>query len=153
MTISILTTRVPGLPIRDCARGCNNCNHTWPQINTIVVTEKILFEHFCLVLGMSTFGPWVNCPYAPTTPTVQTTLISRFMCNFFPQMAPHFCIHRHSPCNLAESRSDGFCLLHAFFQILLIMTGISSEAVGDFKFTTPIKRGTATSFANLTEQS
>jgi len=24
--------RVLGLPIRDCARGCNNCGHTLPQI-------------------------------------------------------------------------------------------------------------------------
>ena len=32
--------RVPGLPIRDCARGCNNCVHTCPQMNAIDVTKK-----------------------------------------------------------------------------------------------------------------
>jgi len=53
---------------------------------------------------MGTFGPWVNCPYAPTTPTVYSTIISRFSCNFFPRMAPNFFGHHDSSSNLAESR-------------------------------------------------
>jgi len=77
--------RVPGLPIRDCARGCNNCVHTRAQMSAIDVTKKILFERLYLVPGMGTFGPWVNCPYALTTPTVHYTSISRFPCNFFPE--------------------------------------------------------------------
>ena len=36
--------RVPGLPIRDCARGCDNCVHTRPQMSAIGVTEKTFFE-------------------------------------------------------------------------------------------------------------
>jgi len=43
-----------------------------------------------LVPGIDTFGPWVNCPYAPTTPTIYMTTISRFLCNIFPRMAHHF---------------------------------------------------------------
>jgi len=32
--------RVPGLPIRDCARGCNNCVYTRAQMSAIDVTKK-----------------------------------------------------------------------------------------------------------------
>ena len=77
--------RVQGLPIRDCTRGCNNCVHMRAQMSTTYVTEKILFERSYLVSGMSTFGTWFNCPYAPTTSTVYTTTISRFLCIFFPE--------------------------------------------------------------------
>jgi len=49
--------RVPGLSIRDCARGCNNCVHTHAQMSAKDVTKKILFERLYLVLGMGTFGP------------------------------------------------------------------------------------------------
>jgi len=96
--------RVPWFPIRDCARGCNNCVHTRPLMSAIDVTKKLLFERLYLVPGMGTFGPWVNCPYAPTTPTVHSTIISRFTCNFFTRAAPHCFGHHDSPSNLAESR-------------------------------------------------
>jgi len=92
-----VASRVPGLPIRDCARGCNNCVHTRPQMCAIDVTKKILSERLYLVPGMGTFEPWVNGPYAPTTLTVHTTNISRFPCNFFPPIAPHFFGHHDSP--------------------------------------------------------
>jgi len=49
--------RVPGLPIRDCARGCNNRTHTRLQLSAIDVTEKTFFERLYLVPGMGTFGP------------------------------------------------------------------------------------------------
>ena len=51
------TSRVPGLPIRDCARGCNNRGHTRSQISAKHVTENISFERLHLVPGMGTFGP------------------------------------------------------------------------------------------------
>jgi len=73
-------------------------------MNAIYVTKKIIFKRLYLVPGMGTFGVWVNCPYAPTTPTVYNTTMSRFPCNFFPRMAPHFCGSWRSPSNLAESR-------------------------------------------------
>ena len=30
--------------------------------------------------GLGTFGPWVNCPYTPITPTIHEPTISRFPC-------------------------------------------------------------------------
>ena len=72
--------RVPGLPIRDFARGCNNRGHTRPQLSEIDVTEKTFFERLYLVLVLRKFAPLVNCPYAPTAPTIQSTTISRFLC-------------------------------------------------------------------------
>jgi len=50
--------REPGLPIRDCARGCNNCVHTRAQMSAIDVTKKILFERLYLVSGIGTIGPF-----------------------------------------------------------------------------------------------
>jgi len=38
------TPRVPGLPIRDCARGCNNCVHTRAQMSARDVTKNTFFE-------------------------------------------------------------------------------------------------------------
>jgi len=97
-----LVPTTTGLPIRDCARGCTNRGQWRPMMSAIDVTAKTLFERLYLVLG--TFGPRVNCPYAPTTPTVHSTTISRFLCSFFARMASHFCGHHDSPSNLAKSR-------------------------------------------------
>ena len=60
--------RVLGLPIRDCARVCNNCGHTRSQMCAIDVTQNIFFERLYLVPGMSTFGHWVNCPHPQLRP-------------------------------------------------------------------------------------
>ena len=75
--------RVPGLT-RDCTRDNNNCVNTRLPILALHMTKKILFESLYLVLGMSIFEPWVNCPYATTTPTVNCTIISRFMWKKIP---------------------------------------------------------------------
>jgi len=80
---TLVPQRVPGLPMRDCARGYNNRAHTRPQMSAINVTEKTFFERLYLVLGLCKFAPWVNCPYAPTTPAIHCTTISRFLCIFF----------------------------------------------------------------------
>jgi len=71
------------LSITDCARGCNNRGQSRPSISAIDVTGKTFFERLYLVSGLSTFGPCVKCPYAPTIPTVHCTTISQFLCNFF----------------------------------------------------------------------
>jgi len=81
---------VPGLPIRDCARDYSNRAQMCPQLSAIDLTAKTFFERLYLVLGLRKIVPWVNYPYAPTTPTIHPTTISRFLCNFFPRMAPHF---------------------------------------------------------------
>jgi len=52
------------------------------MISAIDVTVKTFFERLYLVLGLRKIAPWVNCPYAPTTPTLHSTAISRFLCNF-----------------------------------------------------------------------
>jgi len=69
---------------------CNNRVQMCPQLSAIDVTEKTFFERLYLVLGLGTFGTWVNCPYASTTPPIHCTTISRYLCNFFPWMAPQF---------------------------------------------------------------
>jgi len=71
-----------GLPFRDCARSCNNCDSRRLKLCAIHVTEKAIFERFYLVLGLVPFGPSINCPYAPTTLTVSTKPISGFPCKF-----------------------------------------------------------------------
>jgi len=54
-------------------------------MSAIDVTKKILFERLYLVPGMGTFGPWVNCPYAPTTPTVHATKFLDYRAIFSPE--------------------------------------------------------------------
>jgi len=96
--------RVQGLPIRDCARGCINRGYMWLQLSAIDVTQKTFFERLYLVLGLCTIALCVSCTFAPTTPTVHSKTISRFLCNFFPQMALHFFGQHNSPFYLVESR-------------------------------------------------
>jgi len=72
-------------------------------MSTIDVTAKTFFKRLYLVLGLRRTEPWVNCPCAPTTPTILCTTISRFPCNFSHRIAPHFFDHHESPSNLAKS--------------------------------------------------
>ena len=55
-----------GLPIRDCARSCNNRKHTQTQLSATDVTGKAFFKRLYLALGLSPFEARVNCPYSPT---------------------------------------------------------------------------------------
>jgi len=75
--------RVPGLTIRDCARGCNNREHTRTQLSAIDVTAKVFFERLYLVLGLSPFEPRVNCAYAPTPPPLAHQLFFDFRAIIF----------------------------------------------------------------------
>ena len=50
-------TRVPGLPIRDCTRDCNNRAQMCLQLSTIDVTAKTFFERLYLVLGLCKIVP------------------------------------------------------------------------------------------------
>ena len=56
------------VPLRDCARSCNNREHMRTQLSTIDVTGKTFFERLYLVLGLSAFETPVNFPYAPNSP-------------------------------------------------------------------------------------
>jgi len=104
-------TRVPGLPIRVCAKSFNNRAQMCAHLSAIDVTAKTFFEHLYLVLGLQKIAPWVNCSYASTTLIIQCTTISRFLCNFFPRTAPQFfsiMIHQviwPSPGTLSTARS------------------------------------------------
>jgi len=95
--------RVPGLPIRECARGCNNREHTRTQLSAIDVTGKAFFERLYLVPGLSPSEPRVHCPYAPTPPPLVRQLFLDFRA-FFSHVAPHFLSAHDSPSNIAESR-------------------------------------------------
>ena len=44
--------RVPGLPIRDCTRGCKNRAKMCAQLSATGVTAKTFFERLYLVLGL-----------------------------------------------------------------------------------------------------
>ena len=77
------------------------------QLSAIDVTAKTFFERLYLVLVLRIIAPWVNCPHAPTTPTIHPTFISRFLCNFSPNSPSFFFWHHDSPSNLAESRYLG----------------------------------------------
>ena len=94
--------RVPG-PYRDYARDCNHRGQSRTIMSAINMTTEIYFERLYLVLGLCKIALSVNCPYTPTTPTVYSTTVSRFPCNFFPRMTPHFFCHHDSPSNLAKS--------------------------------------------------
>jgi len=61
-----LPGRVPGLPIRDCARGCNNRAQMCAQLSAIDVTARTFFERLYLVLGLCKIAPWVKFSYAST---------------------------------------------------------------------------------------
>jgi len=45
----------------------------------------IFLERLYLVLEVSTFVFYVNCPYVSTAPTVHSTIICQFPCNFSPE--------------------------------------------------------------------
>jgi len=81
--LSFASTRVPGLPIRDCAGSSNNRAQMWPKLKAIDVTEKTFFQRMCLVPGLSPFEPRVNCPYAPTPPPFTQQLFLDFRADFF----------------------------------------------------------------------
>jgi len=47
--------QVPGLPIRNCAESSNNLVPRVTKVSAMDVTQKIFFERFVLVLGLSLF--------------------------------------------------------------------------------------------------
>jgi len=98
--------RVPGLPIiRDCARSCNNSEHTRTHLSAKDVTEKIFFERLYLVSGMRTFAPTVSVH--PQLRPFKLQLFLDFSTNFFPEWPLIFFNHHDSPSNLAQSRVLG----------------------------------------------
>jgi len=97
LSLVFVELRVQGFPIRDCARGCINRDYMWLQLRAIDLKAKTFFYGLYLVVGLRKIAPRVNSPYAPTTPTIHCTTISRFL-------APQSFCHHDSPSNMAESR-------------------------------------------------
>ena len=82
--------RVPGLPIRDCVASPNNRGPRWPKLSAIDVTVKTIFERLYLVSGLTPIYAPSQLSLCPHTPTAHSAAISRFQCNFFYPVAPHF---------------------------------------------------------------
>jgi len=59
-----------------------------PKLSAIAVAEKTLFERLYLVPGLRKFAPWVNCPYAPTTPTIHFYNYFSISVQFFSPNGP-----------------------------------------------------------------
>jgi len=71
-------SEVTGTPYRSCTDISNNLMQKRTQASAMKVTKNIIFERMYLVSGLGTSWPWVNCPCAPTTPTVYIQTISRW---------------------------------------------------------------------------
>jgi len=54
---TIFGERVPGLPVRDCARDCNHRDQSLPIMSATNVTAKTFFERLYLVLGLRKIAP------------------------------------------------------------------------------------------------
>jgi len=84
--------RVPELPIRDCARGCNNREHTRTQLSAIDVRKNTFFERLYLVLGMHTFALWSTVPMHPQLQPFTRQLFLDLCAIFPPNGAPFFLV-------------------------------------------------------------
>jgi len=74
---------VPGLLYWDCAGSINSWVPKHSKVSDINETAMKILLRLYLTPALSPFEPRVNCPYAPTTPTVHVTTISRFPWIFF----------------------------------------------------------------------
>jgi len=84
-----LEGRLPGLPIRDCARGCNNRAQMCVQLSALAVRER----HFLtFVFGSRIAQNCALCQLSVCTHKFDHSLHNYFSIsvNFFPRMAPHF---------------------------------------------------------------
>ena len=99
--------RVPGLPIRDCARGCNNCVYTRAQMSAIDVTKKKFLKRLYQFQDWAHLGQLSLCTQNPAHSVYSYFLISD---QFFPPDCPSFfwyTIHQlnfPSPCSLADAQ-------------------------------------------------
>ena len=91
VTLVVYMTRVQGLPISDCARGCINRGYRWLQLSAIDVTEKTFFKRLYLVLRLRKIALCVRL-------SVCSHNSDRFLDNyfsiseqFFPLNGPSFC--------------------------------------------------------------
>jgi len=86
----IYHTRVPGLPNRDCARGCNDRAQMCPQLSATDVTGKTFFSAF--VFSSRIGHIWALRQLSLCTHNPTHSLYSYFSISghLFPRMAPQF---------------------------------------------------------------
>ena len=77
--------RVPGLPIRDCARGCDNCVHPRPQMSAIDVTKKYYLSVCIWFQEWAHLGPESTVPMHPQLWLFTLQLFFDFRAIFFPE--------------------------------------------------------------------
>ena len=104
--LCVFATRVPGLPIRDCAGSCNSSVQMCTSVNAFL--QKAILERLYSVPGRGTFWLSVNCPCASTPPPTPLTLwlildFPALLFKFFTLVALHFFGQHDSRSNLAES--------------------------------------------------
>ena len=80
---AVISTSVPGLPIRDCAESCNSSVPRCGKVSTIDVMEKTIFEHLYLVQGLGNIYLRVKCPYVLTHPPLTDQRFLDFRATFF----------------------------------------------------------------------
>jgi len=104
-SVRAAATRVPGLPIRNCADISNNLVPRGTKMSAIDVEANAFFERLYLVPGQRKNAPFVTMPSAPTSPPLDLRLFLDFRAIFFPSGHSIFGCQHDSPSNLAESRS------------------------------------------------
>ena len=95
--------RVPGLPIRECARGYNNCVHMRAQMSSIDVIKDTIWA---FVFGSRNGHIWALSQLSLCTHNSDYLYYNYFSISvkFSSQNGPRFCVHHDSPSHLAESR-------------------------------------------------
>jgi len=96
-------TRVPGLPIRNCAGRSNNLVPRGTKVSAIDVTWKVFCER------LYWFQDWAHLSSKSTVRVLPHPHCSLYnyisiSVQFFSDVAPHFLSAYDSPSNLAESR-------------------------------------------------
>ena len=123
---SMHTTRVPRLPMRDCAGSCNSGVPRRCKVSAIDVTANTFFERLYLVLELAPTGALSQLSVSSHTPTVHSTTLFRFPCNFFRRMAPRFCCQHDAPSNLAECR---YPLYNQTLSIIKLYHGLMTHCI------------------------
>jgi len=87
----------------DYAGNSNNYGPRWPKLNATDMTARTFFERLCLVLGLALICASSQMSVCSYPLTIHSTLISRFLCNFFPWTAFLFI---HGPSKGYGTQSD-----------------------------------------------
>jgi len=112
-------TRVPGLPVVDCAKNSNNLAPRCPMLSAIDMTAKTFFERLYLVSGLAPIGAPGQLSLYSNPPTAHYLAISPFPCKHFPMWPLFFPVSTFR--NLAESQ-------YPFYFLFLVLNPHSPRA-------------------------